>query len=260
LAAAAARNTRDGPRVAELVPMARPGGAETVSPKLGAAAEAVLRPMRRPGAFDVVISSPVSVAGTGDRPRPRPEDDSDQLAKAVAAAVIAAASAPSEAEVPGSAVLAVGSRPEPRGFFAAAGGTGLEAAPRLHVTPPVQAPPVQAAAASTAVQVARVEAPLRVAPAASLERTAPVQDVAVRQAPVRQVPPAETVSRGSGSVALIGVFGTSSRRHALVQLPNGSVQRVRPGDAVNGVQIAAVGADTVRVRVNGRDGVLRLPD
>lgn len=79
-----------------------------------------------------------------------------------------------------------------------------------------------------------------------------------QQAAARSFAP--QAARGSGELTLVGVFGTSSQRHALVLLPGGTVQRVRPGETVNGVEIAAVGDDSVRVRINGRDGVLRLPD
>jgi hypothetical protein len=61
-------------------------------------------------------------------------------------------------------------------------------------------------------------------------------------------------------VALIGVFGQESGRHALIRMPNGDVQRVRAGDSVQGVQVAAVGADSVRLTGRGRDTLLKLPD
>jgi hypothetical protein len=62
------------------------------------------------------------------------------------------------------------------------------------------------------------------------------------------------------SVALIGVFGGESGRHALVRMPNGRVERVRPGDSVQGLRVASVGADSVSLRNGARETTLRLPD
>jgi hypothetical protein len=65
---------------------------------------------------------------------------------------------------------------------------------------------------------------------------------------------------GRGDMALIGVFGDADGRHALVRLPNGAIERVGPGDSVQGAQVAAVGADSVRLRDGGRETVLTLPE
>ena len=82
------------------------------------------------------------------------------------------------------------------------------------------------------------------------------------QKTVQRVAAAPTTRTGlsRGNVALIGVFGAESGRHALLRLPNGAVQRVRAGDSVQGVQVAAVGSDSVRLSGRGRDTLLRLPD
>ena len=86
---------------------------------------------------------------------------------------------------------------------------------------------------------------------------APTRRAARRPAPA----PAATPGRGSArNLALIGVFGASGNRHALVQLPSGAVERVRPGDRVQGVQVAAVGTDSVRLLGGGRETVLTLPE
>jgi type IV pilus biogenesis protein PilP len=61
-------------------------------------------------------------------------------------------------------------------------------------------------------------------------------------------------------VTLIGIFGSGSGRHALLKMPNGRVQRVAAGDSVAGLQVAAIGADSVQVNSRGRASVLTLPD
>ena len=84
-----------------------------------------------------------------------------------------------------------------------------------------------------------------------------------RKAARRPAPAAPAASGGRGSarnLALIGVFGAAGNRHALVQLPSGRVERVRPGDRVQGVQVAAVGSNSVRLFTGrGREAVLTLP-
>ena len=71
---------------------------------------------------------------------------------------------------------------------------------------------------------------------------------------------ASRTAGGRGNVALIGVFGSADGRHALVRLPSGSIEKVRAGDRIQGVQVAAVGADSVRLSGRGGDTLLRLPD
>jgi hypothetical protein len=61
-------------------------------------------------------------------------------------------------------------------------------------------------------------------------------------------------------LSLIGVFGNTSARHALVRMPNGEIERVRAGDSIAGLQVAAVSSDGVRMRSGGTETMLRLPD
>ena len=60
----------------------------------------------------------------------------------------------------------------------------------------------------------------------------------------------------SGNVSLVGVFAGADGRHALVRLPNGNVEKVSAGDRVQGMQVAAINADSVRVTGRGRDTLL----
>jgi type IV pilus biogenesis protein PilP len=59
---------------------------------------------------------------------------------------------------------------------------------------------------------------------------------------------------------LVGIFGSSGERRALVQLPNGKVKQVRAGDSIQGVQVSAIGSDGVRLQGAGRDAVLRVAE
>jgi len=61
-------------------------------------------------------------------------------------------------------------------------------------------------------------------------------------------------------LALVGIFGGSDGRHALIQMPNGSVRKVSAGDSVQGMQIASIGSDSVRVTDGRRESVLEMPE
>ena len=56
------------------------------------------------------------------------------------------------------------------------------------------------------------------------------------------------------------MFSGEDGRHALLLLPDGSIERVRPGDRIRGAQVAAIDTDSVRLSGRGRDTLLRLPD
>ncbi|VDC28389.1 Type IV pilus biogenesis [Rhodobacteraceae bacterium THAF1] len=60
-------------------------------------------------------------------------------------------------------------------------------------------------------------------------------------------------------VNLIGVYGTSSNRRALVRLPNGRFVKVRVGDTVDGGRVSAIGADALRYEKRGRSMTLTMP-
>ncbi len=60
-------------------------------------------------------------------------------------------------------------------------------------------------------------------------------------------------------MALIGVYGTSSKRQALVRLRSGKFVKVGTGDTVGGFKVSAISSDAIRMRRNGRDTILELP-
>ncbi|MEO0913173.1 MAG: hypothetical protein AAFY59_09315, partial [Pseudomonadota bacterium] len=110
----------------------------------------------------------------------------------------------------------------------------------------------------------RVVAP-RTASVATPPRTQSQPRITARSAP--QLPTVASVARAATienvlptrEMALIGVFGTSSRRHALMRMPNGRYVKVRPGDTVRGYQVTAISADAIRLRRRGRDTLLVIP-
>lgn len=62
-----------------------------------------------------------------------------------------------------------------------------------------------------------------------------------------------------GKVALVGVFGTSSNRRALVRMPNGRFKKVGVGDSVDGGRVAAIGEGQLKYTKGGRTVTLEMP-
>jgi hypothetical protein len=60
-------------------------------------------------------------------------------------------------------------------------------------------------------------------------------------------------------VNLIGVYGTSSSRRALVRLSNGRFKKVQVGDRIDGGKVAAIGDTELRYIKSGKNVVLKLP-
>ncbi len=60
-------------------------------------------------------------------------------------------------------------------------------------------------------------------------------------------------------VSLVGIFGTSSGRYALVRQPGGGVKKVVVGDTIDGGKIAAISATAVQYQKGGRMLTLSLP-
>lgn len=60
-------------------------------------------------------------------------------------------------------------------------------------------------------------------------------------------------------INLIGVYGTSSSRRALVRLSNGRFKKVQVGDRIDGGKIAAISDTELRYVKSGRNVILKLP-
>lgn len=150
-------------------------------------------------------------------------------------------------------------------------------APKAAVKPVVASPVVKPAPQPAVQRVVRAEPkPARVASAPA--RTAKPAAAPVRVAAVAPAKEPGTVRRlGSaaagfaslgnrsptpkkGDLALVGIFGGSDGRSALIQTPNGKIQKVSAGDSVQGLQIAAIGSDSVRVTDGRRESVIKMPN
>ncbi len=218
-------------------PLPRP----VVAPR---AVEADLRPMHRPGS-PAANPSPVAPAlpalsAADGRPLPRP---------ATRQPVVVASLDPAP---PAASLRAPLARPA---ALSASVTDKPAAKPTVKVVVPAQ-PAVQQPVALAPRAVTPAPQPVR------QKTVAAPAPMAVRQPASVALATSATQKRGlsRGSVSLIGVFGSEEGRHALLRLPNGAIQRVSAGDSIQGVQVAAVGPDSVRLSGRGRDTVLRLPD
>jgi len=60
-------------------------------------------------------------------------------------------------------------------------------------------------------------------------------------------------------INLIGVYGTQSKRYALVRQANGRYKKVAVGDSIDGGRVAAITATEVRYQKGGRMLALAMP-
>jgi hypothetical protein len=60
-------------------------------------------------------------------------------------------------------------------------------------------------------------------------------------------------------VNLIGVYGTSSNRRALIRLSNGRYKKVQVGDRIDGGKVAAIGETELRYIKSGKNITLKMP-
>jgi hypothetical protein len=254
-------------------PLPRPGATAAAAP---ATAEAASGPRPRPPAGPVTESlapAESAAAGLAGAVTPRHRPAGIRVASLAPAATAAASLADAVAAAPRHRPP-VPVRAEPR-----------PTAPQPKVVVRQAPQPKMVVRQAPQPQVIVREVPARKlvvrqpSPQPKVVRQPAAPQVAVRRVPseptARQVrsqrPAATTQSHaagfasmfrrsGRGDMALIGVFGDSDDRHALVRLPNGAIERVSPGDSVQGAQVAAVGADSVRLRDGHRETVLTLPE
>lgn len=200
-----------------------------------------------------VVSNDPSPQLSSHRPMPRPTG------------VASRGQATAEAENPPVALAVERPRARPKNFApavavalaaAVAAEPPVVASPTAALTPtPQMAPP--AAAATRQPVVART--PLAAATESDDE---PEPQVVTPRIPTRaSVAKQATLTKAINlrDVNLLGVFGTSSNRRALVRLSNGRLQQVKVGDRLDGGQVVAIGASELHYVKSGRGVVLAMP-
>lgn len=278
------------------VPPPRPADAAPPEPEAEAATEADpappvadpalagLRPQPRPASLEV----PADAAPATDAPAPEAEDGAalappaadpalagfrPRAASDVAVAAASAARSAEEARAAEQAALqaelasatasAVASSRKPASRpqdFS----QGIEAALAIAAT---TAPVIAAAAPATVAPVA-TPAP---APAPRVAAAAPAPEPEELDEPepvaaAPSIPTSASVAKQatiSGAISLreinlIGIYGASSSRRALVRLSNGRMLRVKIGDRIDGGQVTAIGEGQLTYVKGGRTHVLRM--
>ena len=61
-----------------------------------------------------------------------------------------------------------------------------------------------------------------------------------------------------GKVNLIGVYGSASRKRALVRMPNGHYLKLKVGDRFDGGLVAAIGDSELSYVKGGRTYILKI--
>ncbi|WP_120501718.1 hypothetical protein [Roseovarius sp. EL26] len=103
--------------------------------------------------------------------------------------------------------------------------------------------------------------------ARSQKATAAAQPVSTAQKVTPRLPTSASVTRQATQtnaiklrqVNLIGVYGTPSKRRALVRLANGKYRKVTVGDRLDGGKVSAIGKSDLRYVKKGRNIVLEMP-
>ncbi|WP_151718663.1 hypothetical protein [Gemmobacter serpentinus] len=131
---------------------------------------------------------------------------------------------------------------------------------------------VAAAAAPTQRSQPQVEAEPAAQPAArsaAARKVEPGEDEEpeVAQTRVPKIPSSASVAKNAtyvnainlGKTNLIGVYGTPSRRYALIRLGSGQYKKISVGDRVDGGTVAAITENEVRYKKGGRMVALAMP-
>lgn len=197
-------------------------------------------------------------AVVGRRPASRPDKvlaaATAARQKADALADAAAAAAKAEAERLASATAqAVASSRRPAGRpsdFSATVAAAVAAAVSTSVTTP---PP------AAAVAVAAAPAPAPAQPQEDIDEPEPVSAMP-------NLPTSVTVSKQAtvknainlGDITLIGVYGSSANRRALVRMPTGRFIKIKVGDRLDGGTVAAIGDNSVSYVKRGKTIVLAM--
>lgn len=222
-------------RLAGLRPAARPeavlAAGEALRAANASAAASLAAQAEAAAAAASAQTSPLAIA-ISRKPAPRPRD----LSRAVEAAVAAAVRAPTrEVEPDPEPQAAPAPEPEPEQLAAAL--------PASSPQPKSKAP--------TRGRDAEVEADEEPEVEASAQRGTTSGSVA-KQATFRN-------ALALDKTALIGVYGTPSKRYAMVRTSNGRYKKVKVGDSVDGGKVQAITATEVRYQKGSRLMTLALP-
>ncbi len=243
-------------RPANLVPASAPAPAETA-----------LAPTTMAAAALPPLAPPVDPRHAARQPKPRPADfltKAEARRQADAAVADAAASAArAEAEAAAKALgaasplaVATSRQPAPRSPVA------LAAAKKAELAATETALQVD----NTAVEAALAEAQTATEPSPEPEPAKSEVDEPEPQEGIATLPTTRTVAKKStlanaidlGDINLIGVYGSSANRRALVRMPSGRFVKVQVGDRIDGGKVAAISDNELRYVKGGKTYALKM--
>ncbi|MBD3804025.1 MAG: translation initiation factor 2, partial [Thioclava sp.] len=182
----------------------------------------------------------------------RPERRPATIQEAVQGAVAAqdAAAAANSDPFAGATALAVArsaNPPEKPRNFSRSVERALAAAIAAEPAPSVAAAAAAAPAAAPKAQPVEIDEPEPVAPAPKLPTSASVAKQATEKNAINL-----------RKINLIGLYGSSSNRRALVRLANGRFVKVGVGDRLDGGQVTAIGSGQLTYKKGSRSYTLKL--
>ncbi len=214
------------------------------------------------------LAPPVDPRHSARKPKTRPADilakaeAKRQAAEAVADAAASAARAEAEAAekaIAAASPQAVASSRQPVPRSAAA----VAAAAKAKQAADAAIPPVD----NSAVEAALAEAQTTAEPDPEPEPASTQEvDEPEPQEGIATLPTTRTVSKKStlanaidlGDINLIGIYGSSANRRALVRMPNGRYIKVQVGDRLDGGKVAAITDNELRYVKRGKTYALKM--
>jgi type IV pilus biogenesis protein PilP len=216
-------------------------------------------------AVDAALPPPVDPRHAARQPRARPAGVVARTAarklQAEAVADAAASAARAEAEAAQAALLA------PSALAVASSRTPAARPQSLLARVAAASAAAAISIDQSAVDAALAEAQSTVAAAAPQASIADQEiDEPELQGGVPNIPTTRTVTKNAtianaidlGKINLIGIYGASSSRRALVRMPNGRYVKVKLGDRLDGGKVAAIGDNQLSYVKNGKTFVLKL--
>jgi len=236
-------------RPADLVP--NPDDAALTTEAEGEVQAASLKPRARPG---VILAAAEAARLQTESASLAVTPTAEEAAQAEAELAAAAA-----AEAANPSVVAISRRPaaRPKDFSRA-----VEAA----VAAAIRAPEPEPEPEPVAVAAAK---PKKAAPAPDLkpEEQDEIDEPEVAAAPAPKIPTKASVAKQATykkalnlkKINLIGVYGTPSKRYALIRQANGKYKKVGVGDRIDGGRVEAITQTEVRYQKGGKLISLKMP-
>ncbi|MGC1430166.1 MAG: hypothetical protein WA822_16370, partial [Albidovulum sp.] len=196
-----------------------------------------------PETAEAALPAPVDPSHAAKKPRARPDE---VVARAAAARAAAEAEAKAErareAALASATAQAVATSQRPR-----ARPNGLARAVENAVTAAVTDAITNPTPAPKAAVVEEVDEPEPLSPTPNI----PTSVTVAKQATIKN-------ALDLGEISLIGVFGSSANRRALVRMPTGRMIKLKIGDRLNGGKVAAIGDSELSYVKSGRTYVLKM--